>query len=216
MAKKLTARQRKARKRAAYIKAEYKKNIDAIKYLGLFGKSVDIEEPDKITMASLKKVRRIYSKLRKEIQEEQRNYYGYVDETGRVFQKLPTKAEMVKEYNEAQEPFNPDEQFIQELKEKIDTLTPKQETIKTRRNLEKNVLPKLEGAKYRFITAIDNAVAQHGVAAVAKALAKNKYMQRVENLEEKYAYQVIKEITEGNDSLINLVEVSVNSALKDV
>ena len=35
--KKLTARQRKARKRAAYIRAEYYKNFDALEYLSSAG-----------------------------------------------------------------------------------------------------------------------------------------------------------------------------------
>ena len=35
--KKLTSKQRKARKRAAYIRAEYYKNYDALDYLRSFG-----------------------------------------------------------------------------------------------------------------------------------------------------------------------------------
>lgn len=217
MAKKLTARQRKARKRAAYIKAEYYKNIDAIRYLERFGVTKDIKIPKKITKKSLEAIRRIYKEVRSNV--KQYDMFGYVDlTTGEIFKKLPTKAEMVKEYRTEQVPvaFNPDQQYIDELKEKIETLTPLRDSTKTRRNYEKNVVPKLEKAKDDFGNAIDEAISHYGLSIVANSLAKNKYMQRVANLEEKYAYQVIGEITEGDDSLINLISTSAEDALDTV
>lgn len=216
MAKKLTARQRKARKHAAYIKAEYYKNIDAIRYLERFGVTKDIKIPKKITKKSLESIRRIYKEVRSNVKEY--DMFGYVDlTTGEIFKKLPTKAEAIKEYRaeqkDEQAAFNPDQQYIDELKERIETLTPLRDSTKTKRNYEKNVTPKLEKAKDDFGNAIDDAISQYGLSIVAKSLAENKYMQRVANLEEKYAYQVIGEITEGNDSLINLISESAEDAL---
>lgn len=219
MAKKLTARQRKARKRAAYIKAEYYKNVDAIRYLERFGVTKDIKIPKKITKKSLESIRRIYKEVRSNVKEY--DWLGYVDlSTGEIFKKLPTKAEAVKEYRteqkDEQTAFNPDQQYIDELKERIETLTPLRDSTKTTRNYEKNVTPKLEKAKDDFGNAIDEAISRYGLSIVADSLAKNKYMQRVANLEEKYAYQVIGEITEGDDSLINLISTSAEDALDAV
>lgn len=216
MAKKLTARQRKARKHAAYIKAEYYKNIDAIRYLERFGVTKDIKIPKKITKKSLESIRRIYKEVRSNVKEY--DLFGYVDlTTGEIFKKLPTKAEMVKEYrSDEQAAFNPDQQYIDELKERIETLTPLRDSTKTRRNYEKNVVPKLEKAKDDFGNAIDEAISRYGLSIVANSLAQNKYMQRVANLEEKYAYQVIGEITDGDESLISLISTSAEEALDSV
>ena len=60
MSKKLTARQRKARKRASYYKSEYRKNVQAIQFLQRFGVDMPIlKEPKKITKTSLKTIRKI-------------------------------------------------------------------------------------------------------------------------------------------------------------
>lgn len=219
MAKKLTSRQRAARKKAAYVKAEYYKNVDAIRYLERFGVTKDIKIPQKITKASLKSIRRIYKEMRAGIKP----YEGtndYVDlTTGEVLEKLPTKAQAVKTYRQEQkeqaESFNPDEQYIEYLKDKIDTIQPKEDNSKTQRNYDKNVKPKLQKAEEDFKTAIDNAIANYGVEIVANALADNNYMRRIENLDGKYAYEIIEDISDDGDLTI-LMNESAQAALSTI
>ena len=64
--KKLTSKQRKARKRAAYIRAEYYKNYDALDYLRIFAKVKDVKIPSKITKKSLESIRKIYKQAKAE------------------------------------------------------------------------------------------------------------------------------------------------------
>lgn len=217
MAKKLTARQRAAHKRASYIKAEYYKNVDAIRYLERFGVTKNIKIPNKITKKSLTAIRRIYKETRANV----KTYGGtsdYVDiTTGEVFTKLPTKAQAVKEYRQEQkqqaEQFNPDEQFIGELKDKILMLKPLRDSDKTDYNYNKNVIPKQEKVKQDFVNAIDNAIKQYGLGIVAQVLANDDYMQRVGSMEDKYTYEIIEDITDGDDGLISLMDASAEAAL---
>ena len=220
MAKKLTARQKRARKRASYYKSEYNKTVDAIRFIQRFGVDMDIpiiKEPKKITKTSLKTVREIYKRTRRQV-ERTFSDYEFVDEyTGEVYQKLPTKEEAVKAYREEQRegitPFDPYEQYIEEIKDKIDSLTPLRDSDKSEKNYQKNVVPKQESIRANFKQAIDEAIAKYGQEKVAQTLAQNQYMQKIGNLEEKYTYQIIEDMTDGDDGLLVLMDASVNAAL---
>ena len=202
MAKKLTARQKKARKQRSYVEREYKKNVEALYFLQRFGVDMPIiKTPKKITKTSLKSIRKLYKQTKAKIEKYQHD--DYVDiTTGEVFAKLPTKEEAVKlaraEREEGYVPFNPDEQYIQELKDKINALTPLRDSDKTEANYQKNVVPKQEQVKANFIQAIDDAIAKYGLERVAETLAKNQYMQKIGNLEEKYTYEIVEEVTDGD------------------
>ena len=219
MAKKLTAKQRKARKRASYIKSEYKKNVDALRFLQRFGIDMPIiKEPKKITKTSLKSIRKIYEQARRKVNKYEGDFVDVT--TGEIYSKLPTKEEAVKTFREEQRadytPFNPDEQYIQELKDKINMLTPLRDSDKTEKNYQKNVVPKQNQVKANFIQAIDDAIAKYGTERVAQTLSQNQYMQRIGNLEEKYTYEIVEEITDGDDGLLVLMDASVDEALLDV
>ena len=219
MAKKLTARQRKARKRASYIKSEYRKNVDALKYLQRFGIDMPIiKEVKKITKTSLKTIRKLYEQTKRKINKYEGEFVDVT--TGEIFSILPSKEKAAKEYRYEQKvgytSFNPDEQYIQELKDKINMLTPLRDSDKSEKNYQKNVLPKQQQVKSNFIQAIDNAIAKYGTDRVAETLAKNQYMQRIGNLEEKYTYEIVEEITDGDDGLMVLMDASVDEALLDV
>ena len=219
MARKLTARQRKARKRASYYKSEYKKNVEAIHFLQRFGIDMPIiKEPKKITKASLTTVRKIYEQTRRKIEKYEGEFVDVT--TGEIFTKLPTKREAVKivreEHEQGYAPFNPDEQYIQELKDKINMLTPLRDSDKTENNYQKNVVPKQNQVKANFLQAIDDAIAKYGTDKVAETLAKNQYMQRIANMEEKYTYEIIEDITDGDDGLMVLMDASVDEALLDI
>lgn len=219
MAKKLTSRQRQARKRASYYRTEYKKNVEALRFLQRFGIDMPIiKTPQKITKTSLKNIRKLYKQTRSKITK----YEGiYVDvTTGEIFEKLPSKEQAVKTYREEQQQgistFNPDEQYIQELKDKINALTPLRDSDKTERNYQKNVVPKQQQVKANFIQAIDDAIAKYGADRVAETLSRNQYMQRIGNLEEKYTYEIIEDITDGDEGLMVLMDASVDEALLEI
>lgn len=219
MAKKLTSRQRQARKRASYYRSEYKKNVEALRFLQRFGIDMPIiKTPQKITKTSLKNIRKLYKQTRSKVTK----YEGiYVDvTTGEIFDKLPSKEQAVKTYREEQQQglstFNPDEQYIQELKDKINALTPLRDSDKTERNYQKNVVPKQQQVKANFIQAIDDAIAKYGTDKVAETLSRNQYMQRIGNLEEKYTYEIIEDITDGDEGLMVLMDASVDEALLEI
>lgn len=214
--RKLTAKQRKARKRASYYKSEYKKNVEAIQFLQRFGIDMPIiKEPKKITKASLNAVRKIYEQTKRKIDKYDNDYVDIT--TGEVYAKLPTKAEAVKIVKEEKEqgyiPFDPYEQYIEDLKTKIEMLSPLRDSDKTENNYQKNVVPKQENIKKNFLQAIDEAIAKYGQEQVAETLAKNQYMQKIGNLDEKYTYQIVEDMTDGDDGLLTLIDASVDAAL---
>ena len=214
--RKLTAKQRKARKRASYYKSEYKKNVEAIQFLQRFGIDMPIiKEPKKITKASLSAVRKIYEQTKRKIDKYENEYVDIT--TGEVYAKLPTKAEAVKIIKEEKEegyiPFDPYEQYIEDLKTKIEMLNPLRDSDKTESNYQKNVVPKQENIKKNFLQAIDEAIAKYGQEQVAETLAKNQYMQKIGNLEEKYTYQIVEDMTDGDEGLLVLMDASVDAAL---
>lgn len=214
--RKLTAKQRKARKRASYYKSQYKKNVEAIQFLQRFGIDMPIiKEPKKITKSSLSAVRKIYEQTKRKIDKYDNDYVDIT--TGEIYAKLPTKAEAVKIVKEEKEqgyiPFDPYEQYIEDLKAKIEMLSPLRDSDKTEKNYQKNVVPKQENIKKNFLQAIDDAIAKYGQEKVAETLAQNQYMQKIGNLDEKYTYQIVEDMTDGDDGLLVLMDASVDAAL---
>lgn len=214
--RKLTAKQRKARKRASYYKSEYKKNVEAIQFLQRFGIDMPIiKEPKKITKSSLSAIRKIYEQTKRKIDKYDNEYVDIT--TGEVFAKLPTKAEAVKIVKEEKEqgyiPFDPYEQYIEDIKTKIEMLSPLRDSDKTEKNYQKNVVPKQENIKKNFLQAIDDAISKYGQEQVAETLAKNQYMQKIANLDEKYTYQIVEDMTDGDEGLLTLMDASVDAAL---
>ena len=215
MAKKLTAKQKKARKRASYVKSEYKKNVEAIRFLQRFGIDMPtIKTPKKITKTSLKTIRKLYSQTRAKVEKYEGEYVDVT--TGEIYTKLPTKEEAVKTYREEQAgttaTFDPVNEYIQEIKDKINMLTPLRDSDKTEKNYQTNVVPKQEKIKANFEQAIDDAIAKYGAERVAQTLSQNQYMQRIGNLEEKYTYEIIEDLVDGDDGLLVLMDASVNAA----
>lgn len=227
MAKKLTARQRKARKHASYVKAEYYKNVDAIKYLERYGVTKDITIPNKITKNSLQSIRRIYKEMRASVEKisERGEYIAVKGITqGEVVTKLPTKSQAAKEYREEvkgiqqglYKPFDADGGYIDELKQKIDMLNPVQSTSQTDLYYNKKVKKQLAGAKKRLLDEIDDAIKKYGMNIVAHALEDNDYMQKIDEYEMRYTYEII-DATGGyanNDTtLFDAIDASVQDTL---
>ena len=235
--RKQTAAQRKAKQRASYYRREYYATREALEFMkGLTGTKINIPNiPSKITKTSLKSIRKIYTEARR--QAKTLEYGGYVDvTTGEFFEKLPTKKEMVKmvrqeqpyrkyraEPIEAPADFDPDEQYLEELKQKIlsletareqaSTLQPQRDANKTESNYNKNVLPKFTAAQQRLLGSIDYAITKLGLNEAAQVLATDTFLQKIENLEEKYTHEIIESI---DDSIIPLIEASVGEALSGI
>lgn len=212
----VSPRQRKARKRASYYKSEYRKNVQAILYLQHFGVSTpSFKEPKKITKSSVKAIRKIYEETKRKIDRIDGEFIDIT--TGEILTKLPTKQEAAKAYREEQAgnvvAFDPYEQYIEDLKTKIEMLSPLRDSDKTEKNYQKNVVPKQENIKKNFLQAIDEAIAKYGQEQVAETLAKNQYMQKIGNLDEKYTYQIVEDMTDGDDGLLVLMDASVDAAL---
>lgn len=234
--KKLTAKQRKAHKRASYVRSEYFKTYDALDYLRDFTKVKDIKIPSKITMKSLKAIRKIYKETKASIDKYEGEYVNRT--TGEILEKIPTKREMVKavrseptqqyrqyraEPQEAPSTFDPDEQYLQDLKyeieqlntsrQEIESLTPLRDSAKTQENYDKNVAPRFEKAQTKLLDAIDEAIANFGAQQVAHILANNTFIERIENLKQKYTYEIEEAI---ESSILPLIEESVNTALEEL
>ena len=232
--KKLTKAQRKARAHARYVRAEYYKNFDALQYLKDFTKVPDVRIPNKITSKSLTKIRNIYNEAKRNIQQLSGGYLNL--ETGELLESLPTKQQMVKEVRteqpyrqyraEPEEPpqgFDPDQQYIDELRTKIqalqstrdrvDNLIPLRDSNKTEHNYEKNVLPKFTQAQNRLLAKIDYAIQKLGLAAAAQALAGNAFVGKIDSIEEKYTHEIIESI---DDDILPFIDASVEAALDNI
>lgn len=206
---KLTKAQRKARKQASYIRAEYYKNFDAIDYLRDFVKVAALDIPNKITKASLKKIRRIYKEARKEAQR-----------AGAV---LPTKREMAKvvreeptqEYRQSRaepaEPtdFNPNAQYLDAIREAIDSMIPRDAEDPKKAS----TMRKFQDAKLRLYGTLDYAIAKTDEVTLAQSLAESDYVQRVMGTDAQYAYEMEEAI---DNDLIPLLEASMNDALEQI
>ena len=215
MARKLTSKQRKARKRASYIRSEYYKNFDALDYLRNFGKVKDIKIPKKITKASLKAIRKAYKEAKANLPKTDGFYVDY--STGEILTKLPTKEEMAREtrksygqdyrqYRAEPEPapasFDPSQQYIDELKEKIRSMGYAEQIVgynkKKKETFDAKTLPKFEKAKQDWENMIDLAVEKFGVERAAEVLAQSPHVQKIEETQVmKYAYEITEEINES-------------------
>ena len=67
MARKLSARERKARKQRSYTRYEYNLTIDALDYLNMMEAGIDYKIVSNPTKASLRKIRNMYKKATKEL-----------------------------------------------------------------------------------------------------------------------------------------------------
>ena len=210
----VSPRQRKARKRASYYKSEYRKNVQAILYLQHFGVSTpSFKEPKKITKSSVKAIRKIYEETKRKIDRIDGEFIDIT--TGEILTKLPTKQEAAKAYREEQAgnvvAFDPYDNYFTELKERIDSITPRRDSDKTEENYQRNVVPIQDKIKTNFKQAIDDAIAKYGEERIANRLAGNQYMQRIANLDEKYTYEIVEDISNGD--LFTLFDASVSDAL---
>lgn len=226
--RKLSARQKAARKHKSYLRAEYYKNYDALEYLRNFMYVKDVLIPQEITEASVRYIRKIYKEARANL--KQYNETGYVDIVyGKHMTKAPTLTEMARQARAKDpektwrkkrpkkspptpdgqpigEPFNPDQEYIDDFKTRLRTITPKVDKSKNRE-------AKVTAAKDAWLDAIDNAIKKYGAQQVAQTLAQDNYIQRLENIPEQYAYELIDDAYDYAEEMDELVNSSVTEAL---
>jgi hypothetical protein len=181
-------------------------------------------------MKSLKAIRRIYKETKANI----KTFDGvYVDRsTGEIFEKLPTKKEMIKQVRaektqayrqyraEPETPppnFDPAQAAIDEIIQKIRDIDYLESMVgfnkKTEKTFNKGDKPKFDKAKQDWETAIDNAIKKYGTERTAQALAADPNIQKIDELSMKYAYETTMEI---EDSILPWFEASVQSALNSL
>lgn len=220
--KKLTKRQRAANKRRSYIRSEYAKTYDAIEYMRDFADIDKISRQLNPTMRELKSIRKVYKQLRAQIQASEDRLVNKV--TGELIEKLPTKAEMVREirseptqsYREsleeepqAPEGFNPDGEYIDNLIQFIEGVEPRPYRGTKRMGYDYN---RVTEAKNRLIANINFAVSKTSETAIATQLAADKYVDRVISMNGWYAHEIIQEIDEN---LIPIILAAVDHALNE-
>lgn len=209
--KKLTAREKKARKHREYVRYEYNLTIDALDYLQQMGADIKFKISSKPTMRTLKAIRNLYNKVKKELQK--RNWV------------LPTKREMAKQvreeqpyrksrgkakqYEEAPPTFQPDTDYIDELISKVTTIEGRDRTKTTVRTEEYNKA-RLQEAKNRFFDNLAFARAKVGDVDLAGALAGNDFIARIDELQVKYDYEIVDGL---DDDLTPLLFTAMNDVL---
>ena len=222
---KLTKAQRKARKQASYIRAEYYKNFDALDYLRDFVKVAPLDIPNKITKASLKKIRRIYNEARKEAMQAAK-------ETGEY---IPTKQEMAKrvrseagqgyrtdranmetaEHKAQEADFNAYFGYLQMVRDAIDALMPRDYEQKGK----ESTVRAFEEARLRLYGMLDFALSKTDEVILAKTLSESEYLERIMNIDNQYAYQMIDDIDSdetNNLGLIQQLQAAMDDALEQI
>lgn len=210
--KKLSARQVKARKQKQYTKYEYNLTIDALDYLNQMGADIKFNIVANPTKASLRKIRNIYNKAKKQLQKQ-----NWV---------LPTKKEMAREvrnqpaqsyrksrgkkgYEKAPASFQPSTDYISDLIEKISSQVGKDRTKTTQRQEEYNK-KRLESAKQRLFDKLAYARTKAGDEALAEALAADDFVSHIDEMGDRYDYQIVESI---DTEIIPALESAMESAL---
>lgn len=209
--KKLSAREKKAKKKREYVRYEYNLTIDALDYLQQMGAELKYKIVSKPTMRSLKAIRNLYNKVKKELQKK-----NWV---------LPTKREMAKQvreeqpyrrsrgtakqYEEAPDTFQPDTDYIEELISKVSQMQGKDRTQTTARNEEYNKA-RLQDAKNRFFDKLAYARIKVGDVDLAQALASSAFIEHIDEMQVKYDYEIVDGL---DDDLTPLLMTAMNDVL---
>lgn len=210
MARKLSARERKARKQRSYVRYEYNLTIDALDYLNLMEAGIDYNIVSNPTKASLRKIRNIYKKATKELKKKGWN--------------IPTKRELAKavreestqtyrrsrakEQIEAPSTFEPETDYINDLINTITSLQGAERTTDNRKTLEKDT-QQLEEAKQRLLDKLQFVRTKVGDVDLANKLAEDDFIAHIEEMKVKYDYEIVDGI---DDNFIP----ALDSAMYDV
>ena len=210
MARKLSARERKARKQRRYTRYEYNLTIDALDYLNMMGAGIDYNIVSNPTKASLRKIRNIYKKATKELKKK--NWIVPTKrEMAKVVREESTQAyrrSRAKEQTEAPTSFEPETDYINDLINTITMLQGAERTTDKRKTLEKDT-QLLEEAKQRLLDKLQFVRTKVGDVDLAEKLAEDDFISHIEEMKVKYDYEIIDGI---DDNFIP----ALDSAMMDV
>lgn len=206
MARRKTARQKRATRKKAYYKREFLKNVAALAAMEDLGvKAPNIKIPKNITKASLKRIRKEYTKAKKKAKDKNI--------------KLPTKEELAKSVMEdpLQEykykrsgGFDPGMQYLESLISTLEMQMPQ-----PRRKMSEDTYWKIYDESYapaveRAKQKIEAAALKVGAYELSQALASNEYMQKVEQIP---LYYIDEAAAYVDDVIGEQIEAAVNSEL---
>ena len=211
--KKLSARKKKARKRREYVRYEYYLTIDALDYLGQMGANLKFKIASKPTIASLKKIRNYYNKVKKDLAKKNWVIPTKREMAKRVREEQPYRRSRVaqKQYEEAPSTFQPDTDYIDELISKISKLDGKERAKTTPHNEEYNK-QRLQEAKNRFFDQLSYARLKVGDVDLAQALAESDFIARVDEMQVKYDYEIVDGL---DDDLTPMLMTAMNDVLNN-
>lgn len=211
--KKLSAREKKARKRRVYVRYEYYLTIDALDYLGQMGAELKFKIASKPSIASLKKIRKYYNKVKKDLTKKNWVIPTKREMAKQVREEQPYRRSRVaqKQYEEAPVTFQPDTDYIDELISKISQLDGKDRTKTTPHNEEYNK-QRLQEAKNRFFDQLSYARLKVGDVDLAQALAESDFISHVDEMQVKYDYEIVDGL---DDDLTPLLMTAMNDVLNN-
>lgn len=211
MARKLSARERKARKQRSYTRYEYNLTIDALDYLNMMGAGIDYNIVSNPTKASLRKIRNIYKKATKELKKK--NWVVPTKrEMAKVVREESTQAyrrSRAKEQVEAPSTFEPETDYINDLISTITMLQGAERTTDNRKTLEKDT-QLLEEAKQRLLDKLEFVRTKVGDVDLADKLAEDDFIAHIEEMKVKYDYEIIDGI---DDNFIPALDSAMNDVL---
>lgn len=211
MARKLSARERKARKQRSYTRYEYNLTIDALDYLNMMGADIDYNIVSNPTKASLRKIRNIYKKATKELKKK--NWVVPTKrEMAKVVREESTQAyrrSRAKEQVEAPSTFEPETDYINDLITTITMLQGAERTTDNRKTLEKDT-QLLEEAKQRLLDKLEFVRTKVGDVDLANKLAEDDFIAHIEEMKVKYDYEIIDGI---DDNFIPALDSAMNDVL---
>lgn len=211
--KKLTKAQRKARAHARYVRAEYYKNFDALSYMGNHPLIKDLTIPNKITMTQVKKIRKIYNIVRKELEAAGMVFATKV-EMAKAIREEPTQ--QYRQYRAEPEEdtsyFNPDIDYLHAIRQEIESLTPRlvRTDSEKKRQYDQD---RVDEAKQRLLGTLDYVTYKTDPTMIAEILAADKFVDRVFSINNFYAWEMVDEI---DDNLIPLLQAAMDNVLDKI
>ena len=213
--KKLTPAQRAAAKQRQYVRSQYNLTIDALDYLNMMGANINYKLVSKPTKASLNKIRRIYNQATKKLKQKSWVLPTKKEMAHAVREEQPyrkSRGQIASEQPSAPTQFSPAEDYISALMDTINEIKIKYSPDTTQHGKYYND-QRLEGAQQRLLDSLAYGRTKLGDEGLADALAANDYISRIEQLENRYAFQVEQDI---DDDLIPLMRTAVEDALAKI
>lgn len=211
--KKLTARQKKARKKKQYVRYEYNLTIDALDYLNEVGASIKFKLTTNPTAASLKSIRNVYNKAVKKLKKQNWVLPTKKEMAKTVREEQPYRSSRARRMTEQAPPsFQPDTDYLEQLLEAVSNLEGKERTA-TNQHKEDYNKARLQEAKDRLSDKLAYARMKAGDTELAEQLAADDFIQHVDEMNVRYDYEIVDGI---DDTLIPMLESAMYNVLDNI